>query len=797
MYIVKGNDTITLALVGRKAFNLFLLSKHFTVPEFCVVTTRAFTDYQNHKEINPALEDELRKTLVDFIKKGPIAVRSSSTTEDLRGTSFAGMYTTVLDVNTIEDGIEAIMRVWESNDSARVKNYRDHMNLTPGAMAVIIQHQLNPDVSGVMVTQSPFSVNEMMCECCRGLGEKLVSGKITPTRYRIKGYSIIERKGNHLLSKHQLRNLVEVGKKIEQIFKSPQDIEWAIDDETLYILQARPITVHASMPRRPGRVWCNVNVRETIPDPVSPMAWSILETILFPHIMMKTFGIPIKPKQYEKFPPVELLSGRLYWNMNNTMSYGKSIGPILDVLEGSEAIDPQMTTAFKAVDSKNLPRPLSTLTMLKFSAVSIFRLTFYTVISFFRHKAQAKKIADAYEVFEVSFSQVKLVDDLILSHKNIKRLVWGNFTRRYFGGVFLSICYLIILSKLLALRSGKEGEATARKTIVGIIDKTGEMVMALKNLAAVAQRKHKRMTMSGVKKLYKQDKEFKKVFDAFIRDFGHRGPAEFDIASPNWREDYDMVYRLIATSRNTGEQHLQREAMIDDILRSAKPFEKFILELFIPRIEVFTPLRENGKHIFLKVAGRAKDQLLHVEKMLITKGYLKQRRDIFFLTLDDIDTIATDRPNREDILRLVETRKREWHAYRQTEAPDIIYESGERITAAVTASNVLSGEPLSFGRVKARVRIIRDFNESQRLRKGEILVTHHTDPGWTPLFTVAAGVIIEVGGVICHAAMVARELGIPAIVVKGATTIIPDRSMVELDAHDGWVKIVSNKKLDV
>lgn len=782
-------------LIGRKAYTLFKLKKCFSVPQFAVVSTRGFQDYREHRDIDPELEYDLRKTLEHFLHEGLVAIRSSSTTEDLQGISFAGMYTTTLNIENVSDGINAVVRTWNSVDTHRVRQYCETMNIRAGAMAVIIQHQLNPEVSGVMVTQSPFSVNEILVECCQGLGEKLVSGHITPTRYRIRGYTIVEQRGENFLSKNQLRSLVEAGKKIEKMFKSPQDIEWAFENGKLYILQSRPVMVHASLPRRKGTVWCNVNVRETIPDPVSPMAWSIFDTILFPHILMKTFGIPINQKQYERFRPIELLSGRLYWNMNNTMLYGKSIGPILDALEGSESIDPQMTTAFKAVDSKNLPQPLSTLTMLKFSVVSMMRLTFYLVLSFFRYKSQSKKITDTYEEFKALSNQFEPVEDLVQSRKNMKQwlqLVLGNFCRRYFGGIFLSIFYLIVLSKLLGLKSGKEGEARARKTIIGLLDKTGEMVIALKNLASLARRKTQKVTRSKVKKLYRKDREFKKAFDTFIHDFGHRGPAEFDIASLNWREDYDMVYRLIEAVQDSGKPAIQREAVIEDMLRTAKPFEKFVLKLCIPRIEAFTPLRENGKHIFLQASARMKDQLYLIEKILLTKGYLKQHRDIFFLTLEDIDSIAIDRPNREDIIRLIEMRKREWHAYRQTEAPDIIYESGDRITTAFTSSKVLSGEPLSFGNTKAKARIIRHFSESHKLKKNEILVTHHTDPGWTPLFTTCSGVIIEVGGLICHAAMVARELGIPAIVIKGATVLIPDGTMVELNVDEGCVILGSN-----
>jgi len=784
------------SLCGRKAYNLFLLKKYFPVPEFAVINTKAFTDYRKCQKITPALEDELKEALKYFLKKGPVAIRSSSTTEDQQGTSFAGMYTTKLNVENIDSGIEAVIRVWRSIDSPRVKNYREQINVSPGSMAVIIQHQLKPEVSGVMVTQSPFSVSEILIECCRGLGEKLVSGQITPTRYRLKGYNIIERKDKDLLSKNQLLELVKAGKKIEKFFKSPQDIEWAIEDGKLYILQSRPTLVHASVPRRQCTVWCNANVRETIPDPISPLCWSIFDDVLFPSLLKGAFGIPINQQQYEKFRPVELLSGRLYWNINNTIAYGKAIGPILDLLEGSESLDPVMATAFKAVDIDNLPKPMSAFTMLRFTAVSLVRLTYYMVLSFFRYRWLSKKITKTYKESDALYTQFKPVDDLVRGLRNTKNwleLVLGRFTRRYFGGVFLSIFHLIFLSRLLRIKLGKRGEVIARKTIIGILDKTGEMVIALNNLAVFAKKKIGKFTHRNLKKLYANDINFHNLFNKFLDDFGHRGPAEFDIASPNWREDHKMVYQLIQIARDSEEYNIDREAILHDLLQASRPFERFILKIFIPRIEVFTPLRENGKHIYLKAAAKVKDQLLIMEKILLRRGYVRQNRDIFFLTLEDLEYIAENQSKRENILKLIKTRKREWQMYRQREAPDIIYESGERITTALKSLKVLLGESLSFGKIKARTRIIKNFDESYKLRAGEILVTHHTDPGWTPLFTTCSGVIIEVGGLICHAAMVARELGIPAVVIKGATSLIPDGTMVELDADEGRVRLCNSK----
>lgn len=784
------------ATVGEKARNLFLLKRQFLVPEFCVVTTEAYVNFKGHRKIGPRFEHELRKVLEQFLEKGPIAIRSSGTAEDLSGASFAGMYATTLNVTNVDDALAAIIRTWESNDSGEVKHYCEAMKIPRGDMAVIIQHQLNPDISGVMVTQSPFSVQEILIECCRGMGEKLVSGKIAPTRYRVRG-DVFKIEGADLLTRDQIAHLMDIGKTVERLFKSPQEIEWAIVNDKYYVLQSRPVLVQKAVPRRNCTVWTNANVRETIPDPISPLCWSIFDGVFFPYIFTDVFGFPITRQQYYDYRPVELLSGRLYWNVNNTMAFMKAIGPIIDLSRGGEAIDPQFISAFKAVDRQRLPEPVPRSKMYVFTFISILRVSYYLGLGFFRYGWMSRKMMKSHKAFDAISGTLTPVDDLELGLQNTQRwfdLILKRFTRRYFGGIFLSVFYLTLLSELLSLRLGKKGRTIARKTVLGIIDKTGEMVLAVHNLATIAKKSLKRLTISQLRHLHENDATFRTEFDQFLEEFGHRGPAEFDVASINWHEDPDLVYGLIKTSQDTIKRDIDRTRLIRDLLNKSRPFERFLLKLFIPRIEAFTPFRENGKHIYFRLGSKIKEQLLAMARSMQKGGFLRQERDIFFLTLPDVEGIIKNQYEQKEILRRVSTRKKQWRTYKQIAAPEIIYGTGERIFPSVTESGILSAEPLSFGKVKAKARVIRDFGESQELKRGEILVTNHTDPGWTPLFTICSGVIIEVGGLICHAAMVARELGVPAVVLGGALSLIPDGQLVELDAEEGQVRLISNAK---
>ena len=796
MYLIRNKTQATVSTAGRKAYNLFLLKEYFNVPEFCVVSTAGFVDYQKTGYIGNDLLREISACLEQFFSGGKIAVRSSATSEDLPGLSFAGLYTTVLDVSNAAAGLAAIKKVFDSINNERAKVYCQKMHVPAGTMAVIIQHQLQPEVSGIMVTHSPFNVDEVLIECCPGLGEKLVAGEIVPTRYRFKDGKTIEHKGEDLLSQTQIYELVQVGKKIECIFSSPQDIEWAIEHGKLWVLQSRPVFVHDSVPRRRCTVWCNVNVRETIPDPVSPMMWSLFEKFLLPMIMIDVFGLPLTREKYRQYPGVENLSGRLYWNVNNTLAYGKTIGPFLDLMEADRNLDPQMATAMRAVDFESLPNLMPATKTLVFSVSAMIRLIHFVVKSFFFPKVFLRKLTQVNKEFEEQVKTIELTEDILTAlHRIEKNIAMETFARRYFGGIFLSIFYFILLQKFLGLRMGKTGEAIARKSIIGLIDKTGQMAIALDQLSILAGKKQSRAAVESLRELYATDVEFQQAYDEFISEYGHRGPAEFDIASKTYCEDPAIVFRMIAIPRDARSYVSKRSEIINEILNSLKPMERTIFKLFLPRLEIFVPMRENGKHYYFKQMAKIRDQFLVIDRNLKEKGYLKKERDIFFMSWDDLKAVGEQNLKPSQTLQLVADKKKEWELFKQAPVPDIIYESGERVTAAIAGGKILMGEPLSYGIVRAKVRVIHDLEESDKLKKGEILVTHHSDPGWTPLFMVASGVIVEVGGLICHAAMVARELGIPAVVLKGATSLIADGMLIELDADTGRVTILNKSQI--
>lgn len=794
MLIVKQNQDCPAEQIGTKARNLQILQKYFPVPEFVVVATNVWE--QNHAQgmIPPSLQEELRKILTPWLRRGKVVVRSSATTEDLAGRSFAGMYKTVLGLDRFENVLGAIKQVWVSHKSKRVAAYRRWHGIAPGKMAVIIQRQLQPETSGIMITRSPFDEDELIIECGPGLGDKLVSGQIPPVRYRVKQKKVTKPDNRGLLSDHQVRELIAAGRRLAEIFTAPQDIEWAYEKNRLYILQARPLTVQETVPRRRGTVWSNVNLRETIPDPITPMGWSLFNDVIFYEIVHWVFMIPVTRAVYDRYPMVERRLGRLYWNLNNCLAYAAPLNPILRIFK-LRSLDPQIIEAVKVVDLRQLPRPIPALRYIFWGPWALFRLIRYLLKGFIFHRSISRNVTSHFDKSARWLKHLEVTGELKKGLANCDHWLrsWlRQYGRTYFSSIFIGLFQMMILMTLMKWRLGQKGEVLARKAVVGIIDQTGAMAMALQQLGAMARTHLRRdiIELRDLKNLLAADSGFRQAYDLFLDEFGHRGPGEFDFGKPNWRDDENMTLAVIIAAAKARPNTIDREAEMKKIEKGLTPLACFMFRFFRSRLESLTPLRENGKHHYFKFGRRLKDQMLAIALNLKKNGYLRRPDDIFFLTLSDLERIKTGQLTPTAGRALITQRRREIAQHARLEAPDIIYESGERISTPRQAGTAYEAEPLTFGRQRARARIIADFRQASKLKKGEILVTHHSDPGWTPLFLIASGVIVEVGGLICHAAMVARELGIPAVVLPNATRLIADGGLVELDADEGRVTII-------
>jgi len=527
-FIVTEEGVSTQETVGAKAWNLYQIKARVNVPAFVVVSVETFRYFKKHSRHPDGLRKEVGYFLEEVFNGNPIAVRSSGTAEDTKDKSYAGMYTSVLNVSGIDEIMEAIREVWESNDSERVHAYRTMHKLAPGEMAVILQQQIDADFSGVMTFSAHSVKEEIVIECCKGLGDKLVSGTITPSRYHLKGKKVTSRSGDNLLSSRELSTLYGVGKQVHKVFNVAQDIEWAYQDGDLYILQARTLTAKIQKTQKPVTVWCNANLRETIPDPISPMGYSFFNEIWLPDIIITVFGFPMTRDQYHQYPPVERILGRMYWNLNNTAAYGRSIAPILNFMKGGAAVDPQLGAAMENIDIQHIPQLVPASTMIRFTIRAMVRMPFFLFKTYWRFRTAAQMIKQAFLEVDQQAKKMIPVFDLQSGIDNVRewvQVISGVDGKRYFSGLLISIFYLTLLIKILSWRMGKKGEAIARMTTYGLIDKTGEMVRAMQDLSSTVQRKLDSLSGPSLAALYESDPEVHEQFDRFLEEFGHRVEA--------------------------------------------------------------------------------------------------------------------------------------------------------------------------------------------------------------------------------------------------------------------------------
>jgi pyruvate,water dikinase len=329
-FIISNSKESSQELCGNKAHNLFILEKLFKIPPFIVISTNAF-------KVKDSLEQDFWEFLEQergyLFKNEKLIVRSSSTMEDSEMKSFAGQYNSTLNVDSKEKLVEAIKKTWESAyvENPYTKNYctKDDVNVL---MGVIIQKQINPSISGILATRNPLGDKSILIECTKGLGDNLASGLLNPTSYKIIN-DIIHCTGEDILNRKDLYKLFKIGRKCEKYFNSPQDIEWCICDNTIYIVQCRPIRIIDE------DIFSNANFRETIPNPISQMGWSIWNEILFTKVLVKSFKFIKDKKYFENNRIVKKYYGRLYFNLNNLCKYLYFFRPFINEYEILSKID--------------------------------------------------------------------------------------------------------------------------------------------------------------------------------------------------------------------------------------------------------------------------------------------------------------------------------------------------------------------------------------------------------------------------------------------------------------------------
>ena len=848
-------DEAALPHVGGKGLNLGKLTRAgFPVPQgFCVTTDAYRFSVRNLSEQNgdcikelmlaPELVAEIRKARAQ-LQTATVAVRSSATAEDLAEASFAGQQDTFLNVTS--DGLlDALKACWASLWSARAITYRQMQGIADEglAMAVVVQEMCAADASGVLFTVSPFNENVSIVESNWGLGESVVSGAITPDSFHVSretgevlektvatkremvtasGVSAVSAEQQNVpsLTDAQLKQLAQLGLQVETFYGQPMDIEWGIADGKPVLLQARYIIGQAQGPAptaeereeigrlhqeeirslaeradMPGTVWCHHNLAEVLPAPL-PMTWAIIKEFMSgAGGLGKAYrGLGFYPsQQVDEVGILHLVCGRVYVNLNREAELffdGFPFAHDFAVLKQN----PQ-----KAMYAQATPN------IMRSTPSFWFKLPRH-IIRMSKAEVRLRRCRSDFdrllteEVFPAFQAEVEVERDMSYSALSDAELVskfeaWCTKTLDDFAPEALT-------ATLLAGFSLQRLEAALQKCMNETVAKT----LASRLISGLSGN----LTVETNEKLWQVAVGHLTLTD-FLKDYGHRAVGEFELAQPRWREDTVYLEQIIASFRSVGgicnpdapvcsvggisnpdafkpqiEQRETAEKELAELVKNKRGLRKQI-EDELDFTRRYMPFRETAKFYLMLGYEQIRRALLELDSRYGLDG------GIFYLVPDELTRLI----NGENFDDVIATRKAQRELLLQIEVPDVIFsDSLEDIGTSSTtdAEETYTGVGVSAGVATGQARVLLTPTDIQPSERNYILVCPSTDPGWTPLFVHAAGLVMERGGLLSHGAVVAREYGVPAVAnIPNATRHIVDGQRLQVDGNQGTVSVISHK----
>jgi pyruvate,water dikinase len=810
-----------------------MLRAGFPVPEGFVLTTEAFNSFLNANELDDKssqgdvvngllpteIEDQLQNAFAPFYSES-LAVRSSGTSEDLEDASFAGQYETILDVQGFNNLSSAVRKCWASAFSERVEEYiAQRREINRGGMAVLVQQLVKADAAGVAFSANPVTGNRDECviNSVKGLGERLVSGQATPDEWIVHGKNVKSISSpEKSITETQALAVADMARKAEAHFKEPQDIEWAIQEGNLFMLQARPITALPEQPIQmvpvpidpPPGFW--EKEMEHCPDPLSPL----FRTSVLPfhekaiEEIMEEYSILIDGIQFR------LIGGWLY---TKVVPLGGKEGPpppawlLRIIMPLVIRFDPSMRkrvnglikTIKTDLPSKNLERWYNEWKPNNIERISQFKLVEPQDISNEQLTQHLSKLLSFQAECSRTHARLTgadmLIADFVLTSKKI--IEWEE-------------------RKSLELLSGlslKTTEPTRRM---------GELAQLAKNNSAVLELLNN-ITPVTVEKLSSVDNEFAESFEKYMKEFGDRTLC-WEINKETLEERPELVLKLIH-DQVFNDYNFESEAAVlekkrektlneaKDALSALSSEMRKEFELALEKAERAYPVREDHEY-YLHNAPLAllRKAFLEIGNRLVTQGLLNQADDIFFLELDEAFLAFDDGLDKRDT---VTHRKGElaWalanpgpltyggppaqpppldgfpkEVKRVMEGMMWMIEGNTSATylqqQGSTSSQTVTGLAASPGQYTGPVRIIMSEEEFYKLEPGDVLVCPTTQPPWSVLFPSVGALVTDGGGILSHPAIIAREYQVPAIVAtRNATSILHDGQIVTVNGDTGKI----------
>ncbi|MFE1934286.1 rifamycin-inactivating phosphotransferase [Streptomyces sp. NPDC059474] len=756
------------------------------------------------------------------------AVRSSATAEDLPTASFAGQQDTYLNVMGPAAILQHISRCWASLFTERAVTYRrrngiDHRTVH---MAVVVQQMVFPHASGILFTADPVTGNRKVAtvDAGFGLGEALVSGLVNPDVFTVRDGEVVarmiaakqravhalpaggtrevaidaERQEQPALTDAQAVRLVELGRRIEAHFGRPQDIEWCLVDDGFQIVQSRPITTLFPIPEagdQENHVYLSVGHQQMMTDPMRPLGISVW--------------------QLTAMAPMHEAGGRLFVDATRRLASPASRAALLDVVgRGDPLIRDALETVLDRDDfvpslpdaAPGGPPPRGASAPIETDPAIVTELI-----------ERSRTSIAALERDIRTRTGPALFDFLLETFEEHKRVLTDPLSMRAIMAGMEATWWLN--DKLREWLGEKNAADTL--TLSAPDNVTSEMGLALLDVADVI-RPHPEVVafLRGVEDIeYAEDAAFldelaklaggaeaRDAIESYLDRYGMRCVGEIDITRPRWRERPTTLVPVIldnvrnfepgAAERRFEQGRQKAEKRQQDVLSRLRALpdgdrKADETKRMIDRVRTFIGYREYPKYGIISRYFVYKRALLAEAERLVRAGVLPEQEDIFYLTFHELHDVV--RSHQVDG-RLIQQRKEAFRSYHALTPPRVLTSDGEAVTGAYrrddAPAGALIGLPVSAGTIEGRARVILDMADAD-LAAGDILVTAFTDPSWSPLFVGIAGLVTEVGGLMTHGAVIAREYGLPAVVgVERATRLIRDGQRIRVHGTDGYVEIL-------
>ncbi|WP_329109808.1 phosphoenolpyruvate synthase [Micromonospora sp. NBC_01699] len=765
----------------------------------------------------------ITRALAQSGEQAAYAVRSSATAEDLPTASFAGQQDTYLNVVGPAAILRHVGRCWASLFTERAVTYRrrkgiDHRTVR---MAVVVQQLVLPDAAGILFTADPVTGNRKVAtvDASFGLGEALVSGLVSPDVFRVRDGDIVartiaakqraihplpaggtrevaidpQRQEQPALTDAQVVRLVRLGRRIEAHFGRPQDIEWCLVDDDFQIVQSRPITTLFPIPEtgdQENHVYVSVGHGQMMTDPMKPLGLSVW--------------------RLTAMAPMQEAGGRLFVDVTPRLAAPASRAGLLDALGRG---DPLIRDALETVLDRDdfvptlpdagpggppasgasapiEPDPAIVAELIERSQTSIAAL---------RRDIRTKTGPALFDFLLEAFEEHRRVLGDPLSMRAIMAGMEATWWLNDRLGEWLGEKNAADTLTLSAPGNVTSQMGLALLDVADVIRPYPAVVALLRDVEHDGFLDELPKVAGGT--------EARDAIEAYLDRYGMRCVGEIDITRPRWSERPTTLVPLIldniklfepgAAERRfeQGRQAAQRKAQeVLSRLRALPDGEHRADETkrMIDRVRTFIGYREYPKYGIVSRYLVYKRALLEEAERLVRANVLAEKEDVFYLTFQEFHDVV--RANQVDD-QLIRQRREAFRSYHALTPPRVLTSDGEAIAGAYRRDDVPSGAliglAVSAGTIEGRARVILNMDEAD-LEPGDILVTPHTDPSWTPLFVAITGLVTEVGGLMTHGAVIAREYGLPAVVgVLDATRLISDGQRIRVRGGDGYVELLS------